>query len=120
MPAGRPTDYEPGFCVVAEDTLAKGFSLAVVAGECGVSRQTVDAWTKAHPEFLDAVTRGRARGAIIWETRLANLADTGTGNATAVIFGLKNRLTDDWRDKTETEHSGGVEIRKITRTIVDP
>lgn len=120
MPAGRPSDYREEFCELAETTLAKGYSLAVLAGECDVSRETVDNWTKAHPEFLDAVKRGKAKGAKVWEDRLAALADAGTGNAAGIIFGLKNRLTDDWRDKTETEHSGGVKIERIERTLVDP
>jgi hypothetical protein len=120
MPGGRPSEYDPAFCGLAEETLGRGYSLAVLAGEIGVSRQTVDTWQNAHPEFLDAIKRGRAKGARIWEDRLANLADSGTGNATAIIFGLKNRLTEDWRDKTETEHSGGVEIKTIQRTLVDP
>jgi hypothetical protein len=120
MPAGRPSDYEERFCQVAEDTLAKGYSLAVLAGECDVSRETVDNWTKAHPEFLDAVKRGRAKGAKVWEDRLIALADKNEGSAPGVIFGLKNRLPDDWRDKTETEHSGAVKIERIERTVVDP
>jgi hypothetical protein len=117
---GRPTDYDPAFCQVVEDSLALGYSLSVAAGEVGVTRQTLDNWTKAHEEFFDAVKRGRARGAKVWEDRLAKLADDNVGNATGIIFGLKNRLSEDWRDKTETEHSGGVAVTKITRTIVDP
>jgi hypothetical protein len=117
---GRPSKYDPAFCETVEGTLAQGFSLAVAAGVIGVTRQTLDAWTKEHPEFLDAVKIGRARGALIWETRLAKLADTNEGNATGVIFGLKNRLPEDWKDKTETEHSGALAIEKLTRTVVDP
>jgi len=120
MPAGRPSEYDEAFCDVAHDWLARGYSLAVVAGQIGVSRQTVDAWTKVHPEFLDAVMRGRALGAFIWEERLGKLADSGVGNANAIIFGLKNRQGDDWRDKTETEHSGGLDVHHINRTLVDP
>lgn len=90
--------------------MAQGFSLAVAAGDVGVSRQTLDAWTKAHPEFLDAVRIGRAKGARVWEQRLATLADKNEGNATGVVFGLKNRLPEDWKDKTETEHSGDMTI----------
>jgi hypothetical protein len=116
----RPSEYDPAFCEVAEETLAKGYSLAVLAGELSVTRQTVDNWQNAHEEFFDAIKRGRARGAKVWEDRLGKLADENAGNATAIIFGLKNRLAEDWRDKTETEHSGDLTVTKITRTIVDP
>lgn len=107
---GRPSAYDPAFCQVVEDALAQGFSLAVAAGDVGVTRQTLDNWTKEHPEFFDAVRIGRAKGARVWEQRLANLADKNEGNATGVIFGLKNRLPEDWKDKTETEHSGDMTI----------
>jgi hypothetical protein len=30
---------------------------------------------------------------------------TGKGNATAAIFGLKNRVVDDWRDKRDMDHT---------------
>lgn len=113
MAGGRPSVYDPAFCELAETTLSKGYSLAVLAGEIGVSRQTVDTWQNTHPEFLDAIKRGRAKGARVWEDRLAKLADANVGNVTAVIFGLKNRLADDWRDKQEIEHSGGLEVTKI-------
>lgn len=117
---GRPSAYDPAFCQVVEDALAQGFSLAVAAGDVGVTRQTLDNWTKEHPEFFDAVRIGRAKGARVWEQRLAKLADTNEGNATGVIFGLKNRLPEDWKDKTEQELSGGLKVEKLTRSIVDP
>lgn len=116
----RPSEYDEAFCQVVEDELAKGYSLSVAAGVIGVTRQTLDNWTKAHDEFFDAVKRGRAKGAKVWEDRLAKLADENTGNATGIIFGLKNRLAEDWKDKTETEHSGEVGVRKIEREIVRP
>lgn len=113
MPAGRPTDYREEFCELAETTLSKGYSLAVLAGECGVCHDTVKEWQKRHPEFSASIKRGRALGARVWEDRLAKLADAGVGNATGIIFGLKNRIPDEWKDKTEQEISGGLKVTKI-------
>jgi hypothetical protein len=31
---------------------------------------------------------------------------TGEGNATAVVFGLKNRASDEWRDMSYSKHGG--------------
>lgn len=120
MPAGRPSKYDPGFCDLAETTLAKGYSEAVLAGEIGVCLDTITEWKNAHPEFSASIKVGRAKGARIWEDRLAKLADENTGNATGIIFGLKNRQPDAWKDKTEQEVSGGVKVETITRTVVDP
>jgi hypothetical protein len=56
-----------------------------------------------HQEFSDAVKEGMAASAIWWEDCLRANAMTGNGNATSAIFGLKNRATDDWRDRRETD-----------------
>ena len=116
---GRPTLYREEFNQLAEDTLAKGYSLAVLAGECGVCLDTVKEWQNVHAEFSASIKRGRAKGARVWEDRLAKLADMNDGNVTAVIFGLKNRIPAVWRDKTETEHSGEVTVSRVERAIVD-
>lgn len=118
--AGRPSKYEPAFCQAAEDTLAKGYSEAVLAGELGVCIDTITEWKKVHEEFSASIKLGRSRGAKVWEDRLAKLADDNTGNATGIIFGLKNRHPDAWKDKSETEHSGAVTVTKIERQIVRP
>lgn len=120
MPGGRPTDYDPAHCEVAEATLAEGFSEAVLAGRLGVCLATVTNWKNQHPEFLASVKRGVARGAEVWEARLHTLAATGDGNATAIIFGLKNRVPSLWRDKTEQEVSGEVRVNSITHRIIRP
>ncbi len=115
---GRPSKYEDAFCDLAETTLSQGYSEAVLAGEIGVCIDTITEWKNAHPEFSASIKRGRAKGARVWEDRLATLADKNEGNATAVIFGLKNRLPSEWRDKTETDHR--VAISRIEDVIVDP
>jgi len=119
MPAGRPSKYNPAFCKLAEATLAKGYSEAVLAGDLGVCIDTISEWKNVHPDFSASIKIGRAKGARVWEDRLAKLADENQGNATGIIFGLKNRQPSEWRDKTETEHSGGVTFTKIERTLVD-
>ena len=56
-----------------------------------------------------------------WERENRKLAQgVSEGNATSVIFGLKNRAPDEWRDKTETAHSGDLSVSHVTRSIVDP
>ena len=112
-PGGRPSKYDPAFCDTAEAILAAGYSEAVLAGEIGVCLDTITEWKNVHPEFSASIKLGRAKGARIWEDRLAKLADLNIGNATGIIFGLKNRYQDVWRDKTETEHTGAVTVTKV-------
>ena len=106
MPAGRPTKYEPqhGEAIIAY--MRDGYSLTAAAGKLLVSRDTVYEWASTHPEFSDALNAARAAAASWWEDRLRDVAEKGEGNATAAIFGLKNRAADEWRERQEIDHKG--------------
>jgi transposase-like protein len=126
-PSGRPSKYEPAFCErVIELATSEGLSWGACAGEIGVSRQTLTAWAGAHPEFLDAKRVAEARSQLFWERKLSKLADQGSagpGASTAIIFALKNRAKDDWRDTVEQRHVGDPSIpviHRIERVIVTP
>lgn len=106
MPAGRPSGYNPAYCEQVVDFLAQGYSLAAFAGSLRTSRASVYRWVDEHPEFRDAVKDGQAAAVYWWESAGKKLAETGEGNATAIIFGLKNRAADEWRDVKATEISG--------------
>jgi len=106
MPGGRPTDYKPAYVNEVIDHLGHGYTLASFAGIIGASRQTVYDWADAHPEFLDAIKKGRAKGQHVWEQRLEKQAIDGAGNTAAIIFAMKNLYQDDWADKIISEHTG--------------
>lgn len=119
MGAGQPTKFKPSFCNEVKEHLAQGYTLASWAGTIGVCRSTAYNWSEAHPEFLDAIKVGRAKGQLVWEKRLSKQADEGSGNTAAIIFGMKNLYSDDWSDKILNEHSGQVtQVHKIERKIV--
>lgn len=113
MPAGRPSKYSEAYCAEVIAHMAEGASLTSFAAEIGVDRSTIAEWTRAHPEFSLAVTRAKAKCLAWWEKQARKLASTGTGNATMCVFGLKNMGGEDWRDKTEVEHSGGVKVSRV-------
>lgn len=125
MSGGRPSDYDPAYCDTATTFLADGYSLAALAGHIGVARSTVYRWVDEHPEFSDAVKTGQAKAVLWWETANRNLALTGEGNATAIVFGLKNRASDEWRDVKATELTGkdggpiNVKAETAEWTIID-
>ena len=52
------------------------------------------------------------------EAQKAENLISAKGNVTGLIFDLKNN--HGWKDKRETEHSGGMKITAIEHTIVDP
>lgn len=105
-PGGRPSTYDPAYCDAIIDYMAEGYSVTAFAGSVRVSRQTIYNWADEHPEFFDALEVGRAAAATWWEGRLRDTAEKGEGNATAAIFGLKNRAAEEWREKSAIEHTG--------------
>jgi Helix-turn-helix domain of resolvase len=107
---GRPTLYKPEYCQRLIDLLSEGLSFAACAGEFSVSRQTIYDWSEEHPEFLDAKSIGEAKTQLWWERRNLAFAKGGEGNATSIVFGLKNRAAADWRDRTEQESTNKTEI----------
>ena len=118
-PVGRPSKYDPSYCDSAEACRAVGFSVAARAGELSVVKSTVYEWMDAHAEFSDAVKRGQAKATLWWERRNIEFSRTGEGNATSIIFGLKNRASDEWRDVQETKHSGGIEFKGVNVNVRD-
>ena len=104
MAGGRPTKYDPAYCDMLVSHMADGASVASFAAEIDVARSTINLWAETHPEFMEALTRGKAKCAAWWERVGRNLAVTGDGNAPMVIFGLRNMAQDDWKDRKEMDH----------------
>ena len=111
---GRPSDYKPEYCELVSEFLADGYSVAAFAGSIPVAKSTVYKWMDEHPEFSDAVKVGQARAVLWWEDANRHLATKGEGNATANVFGLKNRAADEWRDKQEIDHQSSDGTMKPT------
>ncbi len=115
---GRPTSYDPIYCEKIIECLSRGHSITGFAGQIGVARSTVFKWAEEHPEFSDAKSAAQAKAVEFWERILAKVASEGGGNATAAIFGLKNRAPDDWADKVLTEvtgkNGGAIETKDMT------
>lgn len=119
--AGRPSKYQPSYCDLVIEHMSEGASLTSFAAEIGVARDTISEWMKEHPEFSVSVKIAKAKCAAWWEKLGRNNARDGGGNATLVIFGLKNMAPDEWREKQEIHQSGELNvITKIEREIVRP
>ena len=120
---GRPSKYDPEYCEQAIAFMSQGYSITAFAGSIQVSRQTVYQWAEDHPEFSDALNVARSASALWWENRLRDVAEKNEGNATAAIFGLKNRAADEWRDKQSHEHSGpdggAIQTEDVTKRDAD-
>lgn len=121
---GRPTVYKPEYDRIAHGMALLGATDAEMADAFGVSEQTVNAWKKAHPTFLESLKSGKVSADANVASRLYQRAlgyehdDTDIRvcdgaiamtpirkyyppDTTAAIFWLKNRQPSKWRDKTE-------------------
>lgn len=102
---GRPSKYDPKYCDMIVEHMAEGASMTSFAAEIDVARSTLNEWMEDHPEFSDAVKRGKSKCAAWWERLGRQGAQGGDVNPTLVIFGLKNMAADDWREKQEIDLS---------------
>lgn len=100
---GRPSKYDPSFCDAVIADGEAGLSLTAFAGGIGVCRDTITEWMNVHDDFSLAVKKHKAARTRYLETTLLS-ADQGP-RVTARIFALKNAAPEEWKDKTEIEHS---------------
>lgn len=119
MTAGRPTKYRPEYCEQIIEHMAEGASITSFAAQIRVSRSTITEWVDTYPEFSASVKIAKAQAAAWWESLARNNAITGQGNATLVIFGLKNMAADDWCDRREIDHSSTDGSMSPTRIIIE-
>lgn len=113
---GRPTKYDPSFCEAAEFILSQGgsYTLISVAAVLDVAPSTIALWVKEHPEFSDAVQRGRAKGVAILEQRLDGMTIRGgaPGQFNALQLSLHNRvralhgLSEEWLNPNQRKDMG--------------
>ena len=91
MRKGRPTLYRSEFCESIISLMAEGRSLDGCASILGVNPDSLYQWQKIHPEFSEAVHKGRAAATSYWESRLIAVAMGRPGNAQLIQWALRNR-----------------------------
>lgn len=82
--------------------MSEGYSFETFAAEVDTCKETIYAWTRKHPEFLDAKKRAEAKCQKWWEAQGRAGLFCGKDekfNATVWIFNMKNRFY--WRDAKE-------------------
>lgn len=131
MPAGRPTKYKPEYAEQAYKLCLLGATDIEMADFFEVAESTLYLWKKEHPEFSEALKKGKMQADAVIAQKLYHRAKgyehtdiqfvTFQGkitdrveyikhyppDTTAAIFWLKNRQPDKWRDKQELSQSVG-------------
>lgn len=113
--------YNESMCIEAEQLLAAGKSIARVATNLGVCRDTIYDWRDKHPEFARALKCGKDACQSHWE----DLGEDGTVgqiknfSATAWIFTMKNRFREDYKEDKEAKTVNESLVEKLLDRLID-
>jgi hypothetical protein len=66
-PVGRPTAYDPSYCLKAIELGTKGKSLEQISGALGITYRTLCRWRDEHEDFCHALEEAKVREMIWWE-----------------------------------------------------
>mgnify|MGYP000341886645 CR=1 FL=1 len=140
MPAGRPTRYKKAYAKKAYEFCRDfPFTDKDLARLFDVSEQTINTWKEKYPEFLVSLKKGkdyrdakverslyeRAVGYSHPEEKIFNnqgeivRAQTTKHyppDPTAMIFWLKNRQPQKWRDKKDIDFEKGLKVEIVNFT----
>lgn len=105
---GRPSEYHKVKDRLEEitDMAAKGWTRSEIAKELKINRSTLQRYMNEHQELKDALKTGDDEVVENLEGALYRAAMEG--NIAAIIFALKNKAPNKWREKIHQELSGSV------------
>jgi hypothetical protein len=134
---GRPTNFRPIYIDQAYKMTLLGYKDAELAQFFEVSEQTIYTWKDKHPEFVEAIKKGkdiadativrrlwdRANGVKVQTQKVVSggmmgpmavdVEETYPPETAAMIFWLKNRQPKLWRDKQEVDMHATVTMPDI-------
>ena len=139
---GRPTKYgQLDYLHVIQVLCELGHTDEEIAKVLNVSVSTVDNYKKEHPDFLGAIKDGKsvadarvkmalysrcigydcketkvyAHEGIVTDTK--DIIKHYPPDVAAAFIWLKNRCSDEFRDKVQQEHSGGTTLTVVSETV---
>lgn len=141
MPGGRPSSFKPEYVEQAAKLCNLGATDFELADFFGVNVATIHRWKAQFPEFCDSIKTAKAAADERVERSLYARAsgyshvDTDIRvvgkevvktaivkhyppDTAACIFWLKNRRSNQWRDKTETTITG-FEDARVSEEIME-
>lgn len=92
---------EPEGLALLEGWARDGLTDEQIAKKMSCAVSTLYDWKEKYPEISEALKKGKE--VVDYEVENALLASALDGNTAAIIFWLKNRRPDKWRDKPVPE-----------------
>lgn len=107
-PVGRPSEYDPAYCLEVVKLGKQGMSRAEIASALDCSKTTLTAWEGEHPEFLTALQRARDESLAWWEMKARGGIDKGSAfNAQLWAKSVSGRFpSEPYRDRIQVSGPG--------------
>ena len=136
---GRPSLYKPEYVEQAYKLCLLGATDKDMADFFGVAVRTINLWKENHAEFMQSLKKGkmmadadvaeslykRARGFYVTETFKGQDGEPHEAtryyppDPTSMIYWLKNRQPEKWRDKHEVEHGTNKETADVVKGFLN-
>jgi transposase-like protein len=108
MAKGKYEEWlKPDGLILIEGWARDGLTDEQIAHNMGIRRETLWSWRKQFPNIDNALKK--TKEVVDRQVENALFKKACEGDTTAMIFWLKNRRPNDWRDKRETQLSGNVQ-----------
>jgi transcriptional regulator with XRE-family HTH domain len=99
-----------------ENAASRGLSEQQIASTLGISMSTITRRKRDTEHFDHAIKKGRDKGIAAVTNALFKKATTGDN--VAMIFFLKNRDPDNWRDRVENVVTANHTVNKIEIEVI--
>ena len=86
-----------------------------IALKCGIGISTLYEWKNRFPDIADALKKGKE--VVDYEVENALLKKALGGDTTAMIFWLKNRKPEQWRDKPTVDKQNDGKLEAIIEAV---
>lgn len=103
MGRGRPSVYDPAFCDQVIELGKMGKSKAQMCAHFDISRQTIDNWADAHPEFLEALSRAMVHAQAWWEDKGVDGMESDKFNAAVWKKSMEARFREDYTERRQVD-----------------
>lgn len=105
---GRPTKFKEDMIPMVEKLAGLGLTEREIAEFFGICQETLMNYKKQHESFLEAIKKGKLKAEISM-TRSLFTSGTQSGNVTAMIFWLCNRVPAKWKHVSKILIASGEE-----------
>lgn len=141
---GKKAVFKERYIKIASDAAHEGWTINMIASKLKIKKSTLYKWMQAHEDLRDAINEGRdyfdsrvaessllkrvkgftyTEKQLVKETsaegevrnKIINTKKKVLPDVTAIIFWLKNRQGDRWKDKHDIEVQGGEGLEERLR-----